>query len=879
MLASGSTYTLTGRGDTTNFYGFNGLPVITSTITIQGNGAIIERSSGAPSFRLFAIARQDPTTGAPLTTPGNLTLQDVVVRGGLAQGGRGGDSGGDDGGGGGGGAGLGGAIYNQGTLSVVRSTLLSNTAQGGAGGNGSTDPGAGDDGGGGGGGGLGGAGGNDSDDVGGGGGGFGGAGAEGSIYDDGGGGGGTVSDGDSSGTGGTANGGTGGNDSAGGPGGFGGGGGGGSDESAGGAGGLGGGGGSTGEDDETYNTGGAGGFGGGGGAGGEDNAGGAGGFGAGGGGASRDGAGTPATGGAGGFGAGAGGAITTEDDNTGGGGGAGLGGAIFNDGGTLVVENSTLSGNSASGGQGGIGQLATSNGDAGQGLGGGVFARNGSVTVDSSTLNANSAANGGSLYLLGDDETVYLDGAQTQVRAGDTTSVDMNVVNSILANTPGGGTDAFVNTVNGGTTSASANNNLVETNGTGANALAGVTVTADPQLGPLQDNGGLTPTFAINGTSPACNTGSTALTTDQRSFTRPSGQVDDIGAFEFIGPIPEVLSVLPQNTTDAVGANRTFSLTVRDGDGTSDIREMWLLVNTTLDWSGGATLVYFPQSGELYLRRGDDFGSPIKIGGAAGASDVLDNGALRIVGSQVSINTSQGGTSLTLTVPATVRNGLVGNNTLFGRVQDFADQVDPASPAGDFGFVPFGPYTVKPQFQGSANSVPTLSALSPKSAYTIIPSSGVKLQTFVFYAKDEDGIGDLDSLWFSAGKVHDGPNNATFIFLPRTRRLYLRSDDGSSFIGGGQIGTQGTIENSQVKVDLSQVQYLIYNDGKTVGLRLPLQPKLGLLGQNNIWLRVQDNEGATSIGGDDLGFVQSGTWNVTQQSGTLNGPAPSAPGS
>ena len=342
---------------------------------------------------------------------------------------------------------------------------------------------------------------------------------------------------------------------------------------------------------------------------------------------------------------------------------------------------------------------------------------------------------------------------------------------------------------------------------------------------------------------------------------------------------PSVVAITPQNVTDNVGAQQTFTLSVSDPNGAGDIREMWLLVNTQLDWSGGATLVYFPQTGQLYLRRGDSFGTPIKIGQAAGASDVLDNGALRIVGSQVQLVANADGNTLTLSVPATVRDGLVGNNTLFGRVQDFADQVDPASPAGDFGFVPFGSYTVKPQFASDSNTVPTLSALSPKSAYTIIPTTGAKLQTFVFYAKDENGIGDLDSLWFSAGKVHDGPNNATFIFLPRTRRLYLRSDDGSSFIGGGQIGTQGTIENSQVKVELSKVQYLIYADGKMVGLRLPLQPKAGLLGQNKIWLRVQDNEGATSAGGDDLGFVQSGTWNVTQQSGGAVAGVPSAPGS
>lgn len=70
-LASGS-YTLTAVDNTTG--GANGLPAITSDITVQGAGVvstIIERDAGAPPFRFFAVA-----TGA------RLTLADLTVRGG-----------------------------------------------------------------------------------------------------------------------------------------------------------------------------------------------------------------------------------------------------------------------------------------------------------------------------------------------------------------------------------------------------------------------------------------------------------------------------------------------------------------------------------------------------------------------------------------------------------------------------------------------------------------------------------------------------------------------------------------------------------------------------------------------------------------------------
>ena len=101
-------------------YAPTGLPVVSTTVTIVGNGATITR--GAGQFRLFAVG---PT--------GTLALQTVTLSSGLA---RGNDGGGTDRGGtGGGGAGLGGAIYNAGgTVRLVAATLAANSAVGGSGG-------------------------------------------------------------------------------------------------------------------------------------------------------------------------------------------------------------------------------------------------------------------------------------------------------------------------------------------------------------------------------------------------------------------------------------------------------------------------------------------------------------------------------------------------------------------------------------------------------------------------------------------------------------------------------------------------------------------------------------------------------------------------
>ena len=93
------TFTLTAPYYT--YYGDpTGLPLITSKITIEGNGAKITRKKSSPSFRLMAVG-----------ATGDLELENVTLSGGLAY--------------------VGGAITNSGELVVTGSTITGNTAYNG----------------------------------------------------------------------------------------------------------------------------------------------------------------------------------------------------------------------------------------------------------------------------------------------------------------------------------------------------------------------------------------------------------------------------------------------------------------------------------------------------------------------------------------------------------------------------------------------------------------------------------------------------------------------------------------------------------------------------------------------------------------------------
>jgi len=99
-------YTLTTVDNTTD--GPNGLPSVTSTLTIQGAGAeatSIERAPSAPLFRLLHVA-----------ATGGLTLERLTIRGGNV-----------------GVSGSGGGLFNHGVLALEHTTVSHNAADGGGG--------------------------------------------------------------------------------------------------------------------------------------------------------------------------------------------------------------------------------------------------------------------------------------------------------------------------------------------------------------------------------------------------------------------------------------------------------------------------------------------------------------------------------------------------------------------------------------------------------------------------------------------------------------------------------------------------------------------------------------------------------------------------
>jgi hypothetical protein len=278
------------------------------------------------------------------------------------------------------------------------------------------------------------------------------------------------------------------------------------------------------------------------------------------------------------------------------------GGGIFNAG-TLNLMGSTVSGNTAKGGGGGIytgvGSTlnvtnSTINGNSNQdaGTGGGGLSSEGTTTITNSTISTNSTGaggQGGGITSTGTttitnstivDNTITGSGASGGGVRRDSGTV--NLRNTIVANNTAPADADLSGTFN------SQGNNLIETTGSatiGGDTTGNITG-QDPNLGPLQNNGGPTQTHKLLAGSPALDAGNScvltvdgcaagdpavALTTDQRGtgFTRSADSASDadetdevdIGAYEERASVENIADTsTPEDTAKEV----TFSSADKD---------------------------------------------------------------------------------------------------------------------------------------------------------------------------------------------------------------------------------------------------------------------------------------------------------------------------
>jgi VCBS repeat-containing protein len=216
---------------------------------------------------------------------------------------------------------------------------------------------------------------------------------------------------------------------------------------------------------------------------------------------------------------------------------------------TAYLTNCTIDGNNAADYGGGLNSLATLGltactitGNSAAARGGGGAALYGNATLTNCTFNGNSAAKGGALDNYGTAQLTActISGNTSPAGAGfynemyPGVTAHATLTDTIVAgNTAPGGAASDIG--GAGASLVIGGFNVIGTGGSGgiSGGSNGNLITADPKLGALTNNGGLTQTLALQPGSPAIGAGTSVGTpsVDQRGLPRPSGAID-IGSFQ-----------------------------------------------------------------------------------------------------------------------------------------------------------------------------------------------------------------------------------------------------------------------------------------------------------------------------------------------------------
>lgn len=317
---------------------------------------------------------------------------------------------------------------------------------------------------------------------------------------------------------------------------------------------------------------------------------------------------------------------------------ANAGAAIFAQAGSIGVTNSTISGNTAGNNYGGIAISGVISLDV----------RNSTIAFNSRTNTAGVGFNG----LINSSGTV-------------------TVANSIIANNQG-------RNCGGSTTNWTSLGYNISSDNTCAFVQTGDLQPADPNLAPLADNGGPTPTHALLPGSPAIDSGDNTQcpATDQRLVTRPfdgdgnGSAICDRGAFEARGQIviaDQTVTEGQSGTTQAVftvtlspEAVGPVSVAFATTAGTATAGNDYIHTSGVLSWNNGESVktISVPVIGDLDDEADETFGVQLSnptnadIIDGSGAGLILDDDGL----STVSINSptvlegNSGTTDLVFTV-------------------------------------------------------------------------------------------------------------------------------------------------------------------------------------------------------------------------------------
>ena len=280
---------------------------------------------------------------------------------------------------------------------------------------------------------------------------------------------------------------------------------------------------------------------------------------------------------------------------------------------------------------------------------------------------------------------------------------------------------------------------------------------------------------------------------------------------------PAVLSVIPSSGS---GSFQTFSFGFFDPNGFANIFSTQVLIHSSLTAAGGCDVFYHRESNAVWLQ--NDSGSGWIGPSLLGSGAALQNSQCTV--SAASSSAFGSGSNLTLNLALAFTSAFSGSKNIYAFAYDNEGLTSNWQQAGTW-TVPGGS--------------------QPPAVLSVIPSSGSgSLQTFSFTFFDPNGFANVYSAPVLINSSLTAASGCFLYYHRESNAVWLQNDSGSGWIGPTLLGSGAALQNGQCTVGVASSSAL--GSGSNLTLNLALAFASAFSGSKNIYAIAYDNEGLTS---------------------------------
>jgi len=286
---------------------------------------------------------------------------------------------------------------------------------------------------------------------------------------------------------------------------------------------------------------------------------------------------------------------------------------------------------------------------------------------------------------------------------------------------------------------------------------------------------------------------------------------------------PQLISTAPATGS---GFSQTFTITVADGSGASNVGIVYFLVNSALAAPGSCYAEFNSATNTFQLENdaGTGWLGPVTLGTATSVAN-----------SQCTIDASKGssllaGDDLSVSIPVNFGAAFVGAKNLYALAYD--------ATSSSSGWLSVGTWTV---------------TNSGQSQISVVPVSGSGFsQTFTVNSAISTADGSNSSfVYFLVNPTLSATNTCLLLYSSAAKTFQLRNDANTNWLGPITLGTATSIANHQCAVSAATATVT-----GNLTLTIPLSFAPSFAGAKNIYAFAFDNAFAS------VGWLITGTWTV-----------------